>query len=79
VRQLFLSQIEVEAQAACDRVPLSGAPRIDTAAAVERALRGFEARAFAVLVDGRHMQRLDDEVTVRRNTRCVRLVPLAGG
>jgi hypothetical protein len=54
---------------------------IDTQAEIERAERGFERGTYAVFVDGRQMERLDEEVTLHATSRAtfVRMTPLVGG
>jgi hypothetical protein len=45
------------------------------------ALEAFERNGFFILVDGRHVEDLDEEVTLRAGSEVsfVRLVPLIGG
>jgi hypothetical protein len=45
------------------------------------ALEAFERQRFLLLVDGRQVGRLDDEVVLARGTevRFLKIVPLAGG
>lgn len=55
--------------------------KVDPQAAVETALQAFEDGLYYVFVGGEQVQNLDDEVTVRADTRVtfMRLVALAGG
>jgi hypothetical protein len=73
---------EVRAQAATGAVqppPRSGEP--DAAAEAARAHRAFQQGMFVVLVGGRQLERLDEEIALRRGEQVVflRLTPLAGG
>lgn len=54
---------------------------IDCAAAVNKAFRAFEKRAYLVIVDGKIAQRLDEQLTFRPGCKVsfVRLTPLKGG
>ena len=47
----------------------------------ERALRGFEANRFLILVDDRQLDDLDEEIELRHDTGVtfLKLVPLVGG
>ncbi len=63
------------------RRPVEKALEIDTQAEIERAERGFNKQTFAVFVDGRQMERLDEEVTLHSASKVsfVRTTPLVGG
>lgn len=55
--------------------------RIDWKEQYERALEAFERNGFFILVDDRQVEALDEELTLRHDTRVsfLRLVPLVGG
>lgn len=59
----------------------AGSARIDADRHVARALAGFEANAYVVIVDGAQVCSLDARVPVSADTdvRFMRLTPLAGG
>lgn len=80
----YLSERDIRQQAHEGAVvmPQPGvAPDLDVDAEVERALKGFETRAFRVLHNGVMLQRLDD--TLDLSPPCtlafIRLMPLIGG
>lgn len=82
----YLSAKDVEVQAETGRIRLPSGPKraektLDTAREVGKALRGFEARAFRVVVDGETLESLDEEITLTRTSKVVflRLMPLVGG
>lgn len=83
----YLSADEIDAQAAGGVVRLRQPRRerrtrpVEAEAEVERALRAFEAGAYVILIDGRRVERLDEEVTVAPGTSVtfLRLMPLIGG
>lgn len=55
--------------------------QVDWQTHYDRALAGFEARRFFILVDDRQMESLDEEIALIPTTdvRFLRLVPLVGG
>lgn len=82
----YLTDAEVAAGAARGAVKMpSGeagvARELDVAQEVERAVRAFGSRTFAVFIGGRQAEHLDDEVTVRLGEPVLflRLTALAGG
>ena len=56
-------------------------PRIDAKVEVRKALHAFQSGAYYVLVDGRQVERLDEEVELRPGSKVsfIRLMPLVGG
>lgn len=58
-----------------------GRHRIDWHEQAETALQAFTRNGFVLLVDGRQMESLDEEIRVRPDTRVsfLKLVPLVGG
>lgn len=54
---------------------------IDAEAEVERALRAFQERRFTILIEGRRVERLEEELHLLGHVEAkfLRLVPLAGG
>jgi hypothetical protein len=54
---------------------------VDPQAQFEKALRAFESNGFLVLVDGRQVGLLDEEIPLRPETSItfLKLVPLVGG
>ncbi len=79
----YLTAEEIAAQVEQGVIRLR-APRhreIDPGLEVARALRSFEAGAYLILVDGRRVDRLDEEVTCApgMSVTFVRLMPLMGG
>jgi hypothetical protein len=79
----YLSAAEVRAQAATGAVKPPPAVRAapDAATEADRAYRAFERGVFAVLVGGRQVERLDEEVPLRVGEPVVflRLTALVGG
>ena len=80
----YLSERDIRQQAREGAVVMPQAreaPDVDVDAEVERALKGFEARAFRVLHNGVMLQRLDEsiELTPPSTLAFIRLVPLIGG
>jgi len=80
----YLSERDVLRQASEGAVvmPQASAPLdLDVSVEVERALKGFEARAFRVLHNGVMLQRLDEsiELSTPSTLAFIRLVPLIGG
>ena len=75
----YLTPEDVRAQAGTGTVRVT-AP-IDEVQEVERAMRAFERRAFAVFCGGQQVETLDEAVTLRLGEPVVflRLVPLVGG
>jgi hypothetical protein len=81
--------------AACDPAPLplppqtdvlryfthADAGRLDAAAETERALRAFAAGSFFILVNGRQVERLDEEISFATDCTVtfLRVTPLVGG
>lgn len=81
----YLTDEEIGRQAASGavgRTPRSRAPRAGAVGEeVDRALRAFESGAFALIVDGRQVERLEEMVDLGLGTRVtfLRLMPLVGG
>jgi hypothetical protein len=83
----YLTAKDVEVQAGTGRIRLPPEPKpgatpvVDIERETARALRGFEAGAFRVVVDGVPVESLDAEMTLDRNSKVVflRLMPLVGG
>lgn len=80
----YLSEREIARQARQGAVvmPQPDAPLdLDVAVEVERALRGFEARAFRVLHNGTMLNSLDDTIDLSPPSTLafIRLMPLIGG
>ncbi len=80
----ILSKSEIEqalVQGKVDMGERDSRQKVDPQVAVETALQAFEDGLYYVFIDGEQVQSLDDEVTVRADTRVtfVRLVALAGG
>ena len=75
----YLSAEEIRAQAATGTVRMPTEP--DLATEVARAQRAFEHHVFVVLVGGRQVERLDEEVVLKLGepVAFLRLVPLVGG
>lgn len=83
-RQYLTAQdVEVQAEAGRIRLPTEpkATPGIDIQREIGKALQGFKARAFRVVVDGETLESLDDDVVLGRDTKVVflRLMPLVGG
>ena len=55
--------------------------KIDWEEQYKRALKGFQANGFILLVDDRQLDDLDEEIELRYDTKVsfLRLVPLVGG
>lgn len=80
----YLSERDVLQQASAGTVVMPQAstpPDLDVGVEVERALKGFETRAFRVLHNGVMLQRLDEtiELSPPSTLAFIRLVPLLGG
>ena len=80
----YMTQAEVEELAREGRVaaPVVRAElELDVELEVERALRGFERRAFRVVVDGEMLLSLDDQLTLTPHAKVtfLRMIPLVGG
>lgn len=80
----YLSERDVLQQARQGAVVMpqaSAAPDLDVGVEVERALKGFETRAFRVLHNGVMLQSLDEsiELSPLSTLAFIRLVPLVGG
>jgi hypothetical protein len=80
----YLSERDVLQQAHEGAVVMpqsSAPPDLDVGTEVERALKGFETRAFRVLHNGVMLQRLDEtiELSPPSTLAFIRLVPLLGG
>jgi hypothetical protein len=84
----YLTDADVESQAEHGRIGMPGSrqnraspPEIDVDREVEKAQHAFNARAFYILVDGRQMESLDDELVFAPGVKVVflRLMPLVGG
>ncbi len=83
---LTAAEIAEQAQSGSVRGPLSPdkapeTPRFDVEREVKKAWRGFERRAFRVVVDGQMPTRLDDQLELRSDSKVafMRLTPLVGG
>ncbi|OOW00683.1 hypothetical protein [Pseudomonas sp. MF4836] len=80
----YLSERDVLQQARQGAVAMpqaSAPPDLDVGVEVERALKGFETRAFRVLHNGVMLQSLDEsiELSPPSTLAFIRLVPLIGG
>jgi hypothetical protein len=84
----YLTEEEIHSQATEGVIRLADSKRSDTspymidcAAAVSKAFRAFEKRAYLVIVDGKIARRLDEQLTFRPGCKVsfVRLTPLKGG
>jgi hypothetical protein len=80
----YLSERDVLQQASEGAVVMpqaSAPPDLDVGVEVERALKGFEARAFRVLHNGVMLQSLDETIKLSPPSTLafIRLVPLIGG
>ncbi|WP_210644153.1 MULTISPECIES: hypothetical protein [unclassified Pseudomonas] len=80
----YLSERDILQQASEGAVVMpqaSAPPDLDVGVEVERALKGFETRAFRVLHSGVMLQRLDEsiELSPPSTLAFIRLVPLIGG
>lgn len=78
----YLTQAEIDQQAGEGVVRLEPAKgHLDLQREIQRALHGFQKRAFRVVVEGEMLNGLDDELVLTPNTRVtfLRLVPLQGG
>ncbi len=82
----YLTEDEVGAQArqGAVRYPSShpqSIPRISPQAEVQKALVAFERGSYMVLIDGKRMERLDEQITFAPGTKVtfLRVMPLAGG
>lgn len=80
----YLSERDIRQQANEGAVVMpqaSVSPDLDVGVEVERALKGFENRAFRVLHNGVMLQRLDEsiELSPPSTLAFIRLVPLIGG
>lgn len=83
----YLTARDVAVQAGTGRIRFpaeskpGAAPAVDVARETARALAGFEAGAFRVVVGGVPVESLDAEVALGRNSKVVflRLMPLVGG
>jgi len=82
----YLTDEEIMAQAeqGAVRYPSRRAahvPEIDPETEVQKALRAFEAGSYLILIDGRQVERLDEELTFAPGVKVMflRLMPLAGG
>ncbi len=70
-----------DAERTVDGFRLKPRRKIDWEEQYRRALRGFEANGFLILVDDRQVTDLDAEIELRHDTEVsfLRLVPLVGG
>ncbi|MBT2340900.1 MULTISPECIES: hypothetical protein [Pseudomonas] len=80
----YLSERDIRRQASEGAIVMpqaSEAPRLDVDAEIERALKGFETRAFRVLHNGVMLQSLDDliDLSPPSTLAFIRLMPLMGG
>lgn len=80
----YLSERDILQQASEGAIVMpqaSAPPVLDVSVEVERALKGFENRAFRVLHNGVMLQRLDEsiELSLPSTLAFIRLVPLVGG
>jgi hypothetical protein len=80
----YLSERDILQQAGEGAVVMPQAkasPKLDLEVEIERALKGFETRAFRVLHNGVMLQNLNDLVDVRPPSTLafIRLMPLLGG
>ena len=79
----FLSDDDLRAQAATGRIRMPQPPPAapDVLREIERACHAFDRGTFVMIVGGRQVSGLDDEITVRVGDPVVflRLVALAGG
>ncbi|CDF96328.1 MULTISPECIES: hypothetical protein [unclassified Pseudomonas] len=80
----YLSERDIRRQASEGAILMPQAkasPQLDVDVEIERALKGFETRAFRVLHNGVMLQNLDDliEVSPPSTIAFIRLMPLIGG
>lgn len=80
----YLSERDIRRQAGEGAIVMPQAkasPKLDLDVEIERALKGFETRAFRVLHNGVMLQDLDDliEVSPPSTIAFIRLMPLIGG
>ncbi|MCJ8206763.1 hypothetical protein [Pseudomonas sp. RGM2987] len=80
----YLSERDIRQQASEGAIVMpqaSAAPELDVGVECERALKGFETRAFRVLHNGVMLQNLDDiiELSPPSTLAFIRLMPLIGG
>jgi hypothetical protein len=70
-----------DAERTVDGFRLKPRRKIDWEEHYRRALHGFEANGFLILVDDRQLTDLDEEIELRHDTSIsfLRLVPLVGG
>lgn len=83
---LTAAEIAEQAQSGSVRGPLAPdkapvAPQFDVDHEVEKAWRGFERRAFRLVVDGQMPTGLEDQLSLRPDSKIafMRLTPLVGG
>lgn len=83
----YLSPAEIRRQAEDEgaiRYPSKGVkdlPQIDRRAETEKALSAFEQQRYFILIDGRQVESLEEQITFEPRTKVtfLRLIPLAGG
>ena len=82
----YLSDDEIASQAkqGTVRYPSSrpvSIPQIDPQAETEKALAAFEQGGYMILIGGRRVERLDEQITFAPGTKVtfLRVMPLAGG
>jgi hypothetical protein len=80
----YLSERDILQQASEGAIVMpqaSAPPVLDGSVEAERALKGFENRAFRILHNGVMLQRLDEsiELSLPSTLAFIRLVPLVGG
>ncbi|SHN31040.1 hypothetical protein SAMN05216593_12926 [Pseudomonas asturiensis] len=80
----YLSERDIRQQAGEGAIAMpqaSAPPDLDVHVEIERALKGFETRAFRVLHNGVMLQSLDDliDLSPPSTLAFIRLVPLIGG
>lgn len=80
----YLSERDIRQQANEGAILMpqaSAPPELDVSVEAERALKGFEARAFRVLHNGVMLQNLNDtvELSPPSSLAFIRLMPLIGG
>jgi len=88
ISRQYLTATEIAAQAESGSVrgpagpkPTPEVPQFDVDREVQKAWRGFERRAFRVVVDGQMPTELEQELVLREDSKVafMRLTPLVGG
>jgi hypothetical protein len=79
-----LTEAQIAAGAAGGKIDMGGRDlqqEVDEGAAVETALQAFEDGLYLVILDGRELRSLDEEIALQQDSRLtfLRLTMLAGG